>query len=42
MSLLSTRLVLLWAAMLALCLAILARRVLPCCKRRAIPKGRAF
>ena len=41
-SLLSTRLVLLWAAMLALCLAILARRVLPCCKRRAIPKGRAF
>jgi hypothetical protein len=41
-SLLSSRLVLLWAAMLALCLAILARRVLPCCKRRAIPKGRAF
>jgi len=41
-SLLSTNLVLLWAGMLALCLAILARRVLPCCKRKAIPKGRAF
>ena len=41
-SLLSTNLVLLWAGMLALCLAILARRVLPCCKRKTIPKGRAF
>ena len=42
-SLLSTNLVLLWAGMLALCLALLARRVLPCCKPQGrIPKGRAF
>ena len=42
-SLLSSNLVMLWAGMLALCLALLARRVLPCCKPQGrIPKGRAF